>query len=1031
MKIKAYTILQFLFLLFLSALFVSSCGEDKKERPNDGAVDSRITFELRWPDTSSSSATASQYRIFPIPSNVDTVRMVVLNAAGEIARSGAGDLLEKDFDSNTGVGFVEGVPAGEGYTVRFVAFDSQSFPRYRAAREEVTVVANTTTKLGTIDMDVAHVNSSAVVTKTVQPGEQCPFGGVQIEMGIDRDGSGTLDEKEVTKFEVVCNGIRGPVGASGAIGVSTLLNIEEILTDDTECGILHGKKIEYGKDDNNNGILEPVEVDTTSYICNATAPGLSINRRSLFTNELGASDGFTLRLNSKPTNDVIVKIENSNSSEVKVFPDQVVVTPDNWQDSQPVTVTGVRNTTTTQDQIVQLTLSFESEDVVYKKLDPLNVSVTNVHIEPPAKEFSSHNELVSTLAGSFTEDDIKLFDGIVRGVNNGYYDNTLYLFATDSNNHIVYRININTHVIEVYVGKKGFSGNGVGSATNSRFKNPRGITIDSSTGFLYVVDSGNGRIIRIDTDTPTAGTTALVNMSGSLNEPWGITLRQGTLNITEIGAHRVRTLSTAGGSLGVLAGDAVGYADGSGGSARFNKPKGIHFDGTNFFVADSGNHAIRQITLAGVVTTVAGIGTTAGAKDGDRATALFDTPVGITGDSTYLYVSAQGQYPLRKIEKGKGATSTLVQFQGSLDGGSSIARFNDPSAILCDDNTLYISTSNRFRKLDLIQGTIITMIGRSSTNGSGTSARFDRPVNLVAGPNGKIIYITDYYNHTIRTMNLTSNAVGTLAGVAGKASTTEAAVAPGNLFFPWGLTSDGTYLYVTEPKSHTIRRVSIDTGVTKTIGGTAFTHGSSEGIGTTALFNTPYGIATDLKNLYVADSENHVIRKMDLQTFRVSIFAGDLGTPGSSGGVSSAQFNQPKALTSDGVNLYVIDQNGIRIVEMSSGKVSTISGTSGLKNSLGLSSDGINLYVSDTDHHQVQKVVIKTGAIAILAGNNSEALNTDTVWDLTYTPMITTPARFHTPAGILFGDLFGTDKEEIFLVDAVAGTLRKMAQQNN
>ena len=128
---------------------------------------------------------------------------------------------------------------------------------------------------------------------------------------------------------------------------------------------------------------------------------------------------------------------------------------------------------------------------------------------------------------------------------------------------------------------------------------------------------------------------------------------------------------------------------------------------------------------------------------------------------------------------------------------------------------------------------------------------------------------------------------------------------------PFGITTDGTNLYVTDSKNHTIRQVVISTeAAVTTLAGTAGSQGSTDhGNGTSARFKSPKGITTDGTNLYVADMSNHVIRQIVISTeAAVTTLAGTAGSVGSTdGNGTAARFRSPYGITTDGTNLYVTD----------------------------------------------------------------------------------------------------------------------------
>lgn len=146
---------------------------------------------------------------------------------------------------------------------------------------------------------------------------------------------------------------------------------------------------------------------------------------------------------------------------------------------------------------------------------------------------------------------------------------------------------------------------------------------------------------------------------------------------------------------------------------------------------------------------------------------------------------------------------------------------------------------------------------------------------------------------------------------------------------PSGITTDGTYLYITDTGSNTIRWIVISTGENGILAGsTAGSAGSTNGTGTAALFNSPSGITSDGTNLYVADTGNNTIRKIVISTGEVTLFAGSsTGASGSTDGTGTAAlFHSPSGITTDGTNLYVTDagNNSIRKIVISTKTVTTL-----------------------------------------------------------------------------------------------------------
>ena len=150
-----------------------------------------------------------------------------------------------------------------------------------------------------------------------------------------------------------------------------------------------------------------------------------------------------------------------------------------------------------------------------------------------------------------------------------------------------------------------------------------------------------------------------------------------------------------------------------------------------------------------------------------------------------------------------------------------------------------------------------------------------------------------------------STVVTTLAGTVDNGSANGTGTSA-SFNYPSGITTDGTNLYVADSSNHLIRKIVISTGAVTTLAGTG-SSGSANGTGTSASFNSPYGITTDGTNLYVADYGNHLIRKIVISTGVVTTVAGT-GSSGSANGTgTSASFYYPVPITTDGTNLYVGD----------------------------------------------------------------------------------------------------------------------------
>lgn len=531
------------------------------------------------------------------------------------------------------------------------------------------------------------------------------------------------------------------------------------------------------------------------------------------------------------------------------------------------------------------------------------------------------------------------------------------------------------NVVSTHAGTAG-STDGVGSA--ARFSTPNDVVSDGTS--LYVVDSGNSTIRKIVIATGTtstlagkAGVTGSANGTGAaaqFNSPSAITINPGktTLYVSDAGNNTIRSIDIATGVAATLAGTAgtAGLTNGTGAAALFNAPAGLVSDGTDLYVADTLNNVIRRIVIAtGAVTTFAGDGTP-GFADGVGTAASFDSPTGVATDGTNLYVTDNGNGAIRQIVIATGVVSTLVDSTISHDFVSPVGIATDGTNLFVADNVL-----NVVKKVDIATQTVTTLAGDGasgvpgSVDATGGAARFDAPAGVALS--GADLYITDADSNIIRKVVVATAAVTTVAGTPSSADGTGAVAAFKN---PYDICTDGTSLYVADSGNSTVRKVNIATGLVTTLSGMADIAGMTDGTGASARFNAPGSITTDGTALYVADTGNHTIRKIVIATGAVTTLAGTAGTAGAADGSgTAATFDSPSGITTDGTNLYVSDtgNNSIRKVVIATGAVTTlVSSSAGLNAPYGLTTDGTNLYVADAGSNQIRKVVISTGAISTL-----------------------------------------------------------------
>ena len=486
-------------------------------------------------------------------------------------------------------------------------------------------------------------------------------------------------------------------------------------------------------------------------------------------------------------------------------------------------------------------------------------------------------------------------------------------------------------VVTTLAGTAGMSGSADGTGAAARFHAPNGVALDSA-GNLYVGDEVNHTIRKV---TPAGVVTTLAGtagMSGSadgtgaaarFNHPSGMAVDSaGNLYVADLLNHTIRQVTPAGVAT-TLAGTAgsFGSADGTGAAARFTLPTGVAVDSAgNVYVADHLNNTIRKVTPAGVVTTPAGTAAQRASVDGTGAVARFDSPIGVAVDSAgNIYVADSETDTIRKITAAWVVTtlSGTAGMDGSQDGAGAAARFDGPSGVAVDSaGSVYVAEpfNHTLRKITPA-GVVTTLAGTAgmsgSADGTGAAASFNGPTGVTVDGAGNV-YVADQFNGTIRKVS-PAGVVTTLAGTAGSFGSADGTGAAASFDAPIGVAVDGAgNVYVADLVDSTIRKVTA-AGVVTTLAGTADQRGSADGTGAAARFHQPSGVAVDSAgNVYVADQLNSTIRKIT-PTGSTTTIAGMAGVAGILLG-ATPRLAVPQALVIVGDSIILSDSNAILLL---------------------------------------------------------------------------------------------------------------------
>lgn len=504
----------------------------------------------------------------------------------------------------------------------------------------------------------------------------------------------------------------------------------------------------------------------------------------------------------------------------------------------------------------------------------------------------------------------------------------------------------------------------VTTLVSSGLSAPYGVAVAGST--VFIADTGNDALKSVSTSGGTVTT-----ITSSLSEPKKIAAKANgsVVYVADTGSHRVLAVTVSGGAVSVLAGSGNdAYEEGTGTGASFEHILGLALsdDENTLYVSDIDLYLTDRIRTINIATGATSLFT----SESNQQTMIF--PAGLSVEDGYLFVAMSGLGTIRRYNVSDASVSSVVAGSdrfGSTEG--SAPQFGRPHdmAMTSDGSSIYLAENNRVRKLNAATGASSYIIGSEVDNyrdgipvadgvPNSQQARFSTVAGIVVNSDQTAVYVTDRWNNRIRKVDLTASpkvtSLVTGAGrINGTGDTTNAyqegtkctqvvdrndplTTQAGCAYFekPTGIVMDPSeqYLYVADSGNHRIRKVTIATGQTSLIAGS--TAGYTNGQGSSARFNTPWGLALNEEGtiLYVADRNNHRIRKIDLSNNMVTTVAG-AGTAGYQEGIgSNAFFSFP---------LY-----------------------------LKMGADA-NLYLSDTGSHRIRQINPSTGLTKLVAGSGN------------------------------------------------------------
>jgi gliding motility-associated-like protein len=589
------------------------------------------------------------------------------------------------------------------------------------------------------------------------------------------------------------------------------------------------------------------------------------------------------------------------------------------------------------------------------------------------------------------------------------------IYVADYQNQLIRKIDIHDNVFTLAGSGLDGTNNGIGAAAS--FSYPNGVGVDAA-GNVYVADGSSRLIRKID----PGGVVTTFAGAGQANafvfgDPQQVVVDpSNNVYVTDGLKNQVMKI-TSSGVVSVVAGSgSQGSANGTGISASFNGPVGITIGGDgSLYVADSFNNLIRKISVYGYTidkTLPQGL--------------TFDPATGIiTGTPTVA--SPATDYTVTAYNS-QGSSSAIVNI--AVDNvtpaiGAPILSYQSPQTYTVNTPIATLSPRNTGGAVPAaIYGQVSTLAGSGAfgaVNGTGAAASFHYPLGITVDGSGNL-YVGDQGNSLIRKVS-PAGVVSTLAG-SGQTGSTNGTGTAASFYDPYGVTIDASgNIYVADEGDNLIREVS-PAGVVTTFAGSGLV-GSSNGPGTAATFNHPFGVAVDASgNVYVAEGANDLIRKITPAGV-VTTFAGS-GSQGSADGVGvGASFYDPEGIAVDALgNVYVSDSGNERIRKITpAGVVTTVAGSGaiGAQNGTGTAASfnypfGItvdiagNIYVVDQLGDLVRKIS-PTGVVSTFAGTGEQGSADG----------IGTAAGFYNPAGIT-ADAFG----DLYIADSFNNRIRKI-----
>ena len=659
---------------------------------------------------------------------------------------------------------------------------------------------------------------------------------------------------------------------------------------------------------------------------------------------------------------------------------------------------------------------------------------------------------ISTIAGSQVGDGLPATAALLRDPVGVAVDSAGDIYIADPTSDRVRRVDSKTGVISTVAGtgQAGYFGDG-GPAAAAVLYNPKAVALDAA-GDLFIADSGNNRVRRVDAKTGVITTVAGVGggrfsgdggpaVAAALSSPTAVAVdAAGDVFVADTGNARVRRVDARTGVITTVAGTGGGGATGDGGpatAAGIGFPSGVAVDAAgDVFVSDANNNRVRRIDGAsGIISTFAGNGLYGAMGLGGPATAsAIYPPQGLAVDAAGNVFIATGNYVL-KVGAADGIISNVAGdgvYGFSGDGGPALsASLGYAVGVAVDPaGNLFIAdgSNNRVRRVDAASGIITTVAGdsgqRLTGNGQPAAATLlNSPSAAVVDAAGNV-FVADTNNSIVQKVDAKTGIITTVAGTGTDGGSGDGGPATAaELSLPTAVAVDAAGdVYIADTGNDDVRRVDAKTGVITTVAGIGIPgYGGDGGPAAAAALYTPTGVAVDAHgNVFIADGGNYAIRRVDGATGVITTVAGTgtNGYSGDGGPATAAELGGASGVAVDAAGdlfitggatsiytppyygpgfpgpvspptinyTYSSNGNSVRKVDAKTGIITTIAGTttpgtSGdggpataafLSNPRGVAVDAAgDVYVADYGNNRVRRIDGATGVITTVAGNGA------------------------------------------------------------